>query len=230
MTSGIFVANSIQGEDEFHPITKTGSSITQGGMGYIIVDALDSLIIMNSTSRLSRARDWISQSLSFDKNAEVSSFHTTSKVLGGLLSAHYLSTEVQGLAVLGKDNNNEHAEDLYIEKATDLADRLLGAFDSPSKVPYPQIHLETRIGTVSANDEDTTITGRASGMQLEFRYMAMLLGEKLFWGAMEKNLQRLNAQAESGGLVSGLVIPASGAFVGSHAVLSASNIPYYGMR
>lgn len=38
------------------------------GLGWIIVDALDTMMIMNLTSRVTRAREWISKSLNYDKD------------------------------------------------------------------------------------------------------------------------------------------------------------------
>ena len=62
--------------------------MTPKGMGWIIVDALDTLMIMNLTSRLSHAREWISTSLDYDQDHNVNTFETTIRMLGGLLSAH----------------------------------------------------------------------------------------------------------------------------------------------
>ena len=186
-------------------------------------------MLMNS-SRLPRAREWVAESLSFSKDVEVHSFNATSQVLGGLLSAHYLSTEIPELTAILEDDSGETGEDLYIEKATDLADRLFGAFDSPSKIPYPKIHLDTRIGSVLEKGMSTTMIGHASSMQLEFRYIASLLGEKLFWDAADYNAQNLNAQADSQALVSGLVNVVTGASETSRGELSALTIPYYGTK
>ncbi len=36
---------------------------------------------------------------------------------------------------------------VFLDKARDLGDRLLRAFDSPSGLPYNQIHLQTGAGT-----------------------------------------------------------------------------------
>ncbi|KAJ9664625.1 mannosyl-oligosaccharide alpha-1,2-mannosidase [Coniosporium apollinis] len=73
------------------PIT---SSTGRGGLGWIIVDCLDTMILMNLTTQLKHARDWISTSLDYDKDHDGNTFETTIRMLGGFLSAHYLSTEL----------------------------------------------------------------------------------------------------------------------------------------
>lgn len=57
--------------------------------------------------------------LTFEKNSTVSVFETNIRALGGLLSIYQLTED-----------------SLYLEKAKDLGDRLLLAFDSPSKFPH----------------------------------------------------------------------------------------------
>jgi hypothetical protein len=66
------------------------------GLGWIIVDSLDTMMIMNLTSRVSDARFWVQQSL--DYNQDVNTFETTIRMLGGPLSAHYLATMLPGFS------------------------------------------------------------------------------------------------------------------------------------
>jgi hypothetical protein len=61
--------------------------------------------------------------LLWNQDKDVNLFECTIRVLGGLLSAHALTGDA-----------------LYKDKATDLGDRLMYAFGSPSKVP-PSILL-----------------------------------------------------------------------------------------
>ncbi|KAJ5754661.1 Glycoside hydrolase family 47 [Penicillium manginii] len=54
--------------DVYHPIAKIGDQVSPNGLGWIIVHSLDSLMIMNITSQLSDARDWVNQELSYDQD------------------------------------------------------------------------------------------------------------------------------------------------------------------
>lgn len=50
---------TVSGYDEYHPVSRNGRFMAEpNGMGWIIVDALDTLMIMNLTKELKSARDW----------------------------------------------------------------------------------------------------------------------------------------------------------------------------
>jgi len=61
------------------------------GLGWIIVDNLDTMMVMNLTTRVADARNWIKENLDYDQDQDINTFETTIRMLGGLLSAHYLS-------------------------------------------------------------------------------------------------------------------------------------------
>jgi mannosyl-oligosaccharide alpha-1,2-mannosidase len=60
-------------------------------MGVTLVDSLDTLWLMGMKEEFSRAREWVAKSLTFDHAGTVSTFETTIRELGGLLSAYDLS-------------------------------------------------------------------------------------------------------------------------------------------
>ena len=60
---------------------------------------------------------------------DVNLFETTIRVLGGLLSAFHLS-----------------GDNIFLEKAKDLGQRLLGAFSSSSGIPYSDVNLKSTRG------------------------------------------------------------------------------------
>jgi endoplasmic reticulum Man9GlcNAc2 1,2-alpha-mannosidase len=163
------------------PISKAKSHGGPEGVGIVIAGALDTLILMNMTTHLDRARDWVKSSLKLSQDTEVDTYAAMSKVLGGLLSANYLSVEHSDLAPTDDDDVGLPGEDLYIEKATDLADRLLGAYESQTKIPYPKIKIASRKGS----GKSITVA-KAAGASLEFRHLSKELGEKIFWEASEK--------------------------------------------
>lgn len=78
-----------------------------------------------ATDEFWEARDWIKQSLNFNNvKKAVSVFETTIRNLGSMLSAYDLS-----------------GDKLFLEKADDLGQRLLKAFNSPSGIPYGEVEL-----------------------------------------------------------------------------------------
>ncbi|KAG1661849.1 hypothetical protein FOA52_011616 [Chlamydomonas sp. UWO 241] len=92
-----------------------------GGVGLTIVDSLDTLLLMGMDKEYAAARDWVVSSSTFDNEGTqhgrgVIPFEVNIRVLGGLLSAFYLSGGDQGL----------------LEKAIDLGERLLALMETPS--------------------------------------------------------------------------------------------------
>ena len=215
------------GMDEYHPVAKKGKNMVEGGMGWIIVDALDTMIMMNLTSRVKHAREWISTSLNYDADHEVNTFETTIRMLGGLLSAHYLSTTFPQLAPLKDDDLNQPGEDLYIEKATDLADRILGAFDSKSGVPFASINLNTSMGVPSKGDGGASSTAEAGTLQLEFKYLSKLTGEPHFWEKAEKVIEVIDDQHREDGLLPIFIYANTGQFRGENVRLGSRGDSYY---
>lgn len=197
------------------------------GMGWIIVDALDTLMIMNLTSRLSHAREWISTSLDYNQDHEVNTFETTIRMLGGLLSAHYLSTAFPDMAPLTDDDQGAPGEDLYLEKAADLAGRLIGAFDSDSGVPYASVNLKTSKGKESHVDGGASSTAEASSLQLEFKYLAMLTGEKNYWESAEKVIQVIDNNGMEDGLLPIFIYATTGTFRDNNIRLGSRGDSYY---
>ena len=91
-------------------------------------------------------------------------------MLGGLLSAYHLS---------GEDR-------LYLEKAIDLADRLLPAFKTPSGVPHAMSNLARKEAVPDLQNNNWVSTAEATTLQLEFRYLSMLTDEDIYWRTAEK--------------------------------------------
>ncbi|KAL3472790.1 glycoside hydrolase [Aspergillus californicus] len=215
------------GLDEYHPIAKKGKNMITGGMGWQIVDALDTMMIMNLTSRVQHARTWIHNSLQYNQDHDVNTFETTIRMLGGLLSAHYLSTTYPNLAPIFEDDIGSPGEDLYIEKATDLADRLLGAFDSDSGIPYASVNLNTSRGIASHADGGASSTAEATSVQLEFKYLAKLTGEAEYWRIVEKVMQVIDEQQSPDGLLPIYIYPETGKFRGENIRLGSRGDSYY---
>jgi len=197
------------------------------GLGWIIIDSLDTLMLMNMTKELTHAREWLAKSLTWDQDQDVNTFETTIRMLGGLLSAHYLSTTYPDMAPIVDDDPGRPGEDLYLEKAKDLADRLMAAFETPSGIPYASINLAKFQGIESHADGGASSTAEAATLQLELKYLAKLTGEKDFWDKAEKVIARMDANAPEDGLVPIYIHPTSGDFSGNNIRLGSRGDSYY---
>jgi endoplasmic reticulum Man9GlcNAc2 1,2-alpha-mannosidase len=69
------VERDAMGADEYHPISHKGSNLTKaGGIGYTVVDALDTMLLMGLDAEYQRARSWIKSEMSFERDANFSTF------------------------------------------------------------------------------------------------------------------------------------------------------------
>jgi len=143
-------------------------------------------------------------------------------MLGGLLSAHYLSQDLNLVPV------KKAAEDMYLNKATDLADRLLGAYDSPSGVPFASVNLKSREGVPSHADGGASSTAEAATLQLEMKYLSKLIGETIYWQKAEKVIEVLDNNGAKDGLVPIFVYADTGNFRGNEIRLGSRGDSYYG--
>lgn len=76
-TLAVFAERDAFGCDEYHPVTKSGKNLTTDrGIGYMIVDALDTMIIMGEPLKeeYRRARNWVATELDFDRDGRYSTF------------------------------------------------------------------------------------------------------------------------------------------------------------
>lgn len=90
-------------------------------------------------------------------------------MLGGLLSAYHLTDD-----------------SLYLERAVDLADRILPTFDTPSGLPLSMINLAQRKGVSDTANNNLVSTAEISTLQLEFKYLSFLTDNDEYWEKAEK--------------------------------------------
>lgn len=195
------------------------------GLGWIIVDALDTLMLMNMTKQINHAREWISTTLHYDLDHDVNTFETTIRMLGGLLAAHYLQTEFPDMCPVDLTKNG--GEDLYLEKASDLADRLLGAFESETGIPYASVNLKQMKGIKSHADGGASSLAEATSVQLEMKYMAKLTGEKHYWDKAEKVMKAVDDANARDGLMPIFIHPDTGHFTTQNIRLGSRGDSYY---
>lgn len=176
------------GYDEYHPISKHGSNLSgkQGqGIGYTIVDTLDTLILMGLTDEYERAREWVAEELNWNVAGRMNVFETTIRTLGGLLSAAALIRDPPHAAFAA----NEEDANMFIGKAVELAERLKPAFDTPSGVPLREVDLQTGEAFPDLNNNNSSSLAEATTVQLEFKYLAHLTGEMEYWRIAERTMQ-----------------------------------------
>jgi hypothetical protein len=200
------------GWDEYHPVSRKGTNLTEaGGIGYTVVDSLDSMLLMGLTDEYNRARSWVESSMDLDRDGLFSNFETTIRVLGGLLSAYHLSKN----------------DSLYLDRAIDLADRMLPAFDTPSGLPFPQINLKTGAGGLDTEFNGLVSTAEVATLQLEYRYLSELTQIPKYWHTVEKVMATIKQAEMPHGLASIFMTLETGTFIPSAIRLGSRGDSYY---
>jgi endoplasmic reticulum Man9GlcNAc2 1,2-alpha-mannosidase len=194
--------------------------MSPNGLGWIIVDSLDTMMVMNLTQPLSEARKWLHRSLTYDQDQDVNTFETTIRMLGGLLSAHYLCTRFPELS-----SRRDH---VYLAKSIDLADRLLSAYESESGIPYASVHLGRKEGLPSHANGGASSMAEASTVQLEMKYLSYLTNNETYWRRAEQVMKVLDDNAATDGLLPILVHPDTGKFTTAEIRLGSRGDSYYG--
>ncbi|KAL0951996.1 hypothetical protein HGRIS_008650 [Hohenbuehelia grisea] len=207
------------GDDEYHPLSQQGSNLTSaGGIGYTVIDALDTMLIMGLDDDYKRAVDWIDRKLSFDRDANFSTFETTIRVLGGLLSAHHLSALV---------SHRQTQNPMLLDLAKDLADRLLTSFDTPSGLPLTYTNLGKHHGVADPEWPGLVGTAEVATLQLEMRFLSVLTDNDIYWKKAEQVMSRIKAARLPHGLASIFMSINDGIFVTSAIRLGSRADSYY---
>ncbi|KAJ6608840.1 glycoside hydrolase [Mycena sp. CBHHK59/15] len=200
------------GDDEYHPISRKGSNLTDaGGIGYTVIDSIDTMLLMGLEDEYARARKWVETSMSFDRDANFNTFETTIRVLGGLLSAYELTD----------------ADPLYLELAIDLADRMLPVFDTPSGLPFSLVNLAKREGVADPDNRGLVSTAEASTLQLEFRYLGYLTDNLDYWDKVENVMKVIRKARIPNGLTPIFMGFEHGQFMTSDIRLGSRGDSYY---
>lgn len=63
------------GDDEYHPISREGTNLTQaGGIGYTVIDSIDTMLLMGLNVEYERARTWVENTMSLERDGIFNTF------------------------------------------------------------------------------------------------------------------------------------------------------------
>eukprot|EP01028_Stygiella_incarcerata_P011186 TRINITY_DN6201_c0_g1_i1.p1 TRINITY_DN6201_c0_g1~~TRINITY_DN6201_c0_g1_i1.p1 ORF type:complete len:627 (+),score=182.35 TRINITY_DN6201_c0_g1_i1:93-1973(+) len=192
------------GRDELHPLSRSSHDWVAGGMGFTIIDSLDTLWLMGLKEEFYEGVEWIRKNLSFDKKQGISLFETTIRHLGGLLSAYELS-----------------GEKVLLEKADDLGKRMLPAFDTPSGIPRSTINLGDGSSSTPGWTGGSSILSEVGTLQLEFKKLAQLTGNDIYRQKVDHVMDVLYDQMPDDGLLPIYIDANSGRLRGSQVSFGA---------
>lgn len=199
---------------------------TLGGYMMTLVDGADTLAVMGLYDALVDSVEAVVSSLSFDRDVTVSTFEATIRVLGGLLSLHYLVTEPR---IWGRVRTSrlsaEAASDGLLSLALDLGERLLPAFATPTGIPAHRVNL--RHGVDWSRESRANCVSGAGTLLLELGRLSRLTGDGRFEAAARRAVAALWARRSKRNLLGASVHTHTGRWLESHATVGAGTDSFY---
>ncbi|KAM0728702.1 Mannosyl-oligosaccharide alpha-1,2-mannosidase IA [Formica fusca] len=202
------------GKNELRPISKRGHSASIFGasnMGATIVDGLDTLYIMGLHDEFKQGRDWIAENLDFDINSEISLFETNIRFMGSLLACYALTGDV-----------------MFRDKAAQLGERMLPAFQTETGIPHSLINLHTgaskNYGWASSG---CSILSEIGTMHLEFTYLSDITNNPVFKSKVENVRKVLKSLEKPKGLYPNYIHPRTGKWGQHHMSLGGLGDSFY---
>lgn len=201
------------GLNELKPVSKQGHSSNLFGniQGATIVDALDTLYIMEMKDEFKEAKEWVEKNLDFNVNAEVSVFEVNIRFVGGLLSAYYLS-----------------GEEIFRKKAVELGEKLLPAFNTPTGIPWALLNIKSGIGrNWPWASGGSSILAEFGTLHLEFMHLSHVSGNPVFAEKVMNIRKVLNQLDKPQGLYPNYLNPNSGQWGQHHVSIGGLGDSFY---
>uniref|UniRef100_A0A1Y1L4V4 alpha-1,2-Mannosidase n=1 Tax=Photinus pyralis TaxID=7054 RepID=A0A1Y1L4V4_PHOPY len=203
------------GKNELRPITKRAHSASIFGtmpVGATILDGLDTLYIMGLQDEFKKGRDWVANELNIDSLAsDVSVFEVNIRFVGGLLSCYALTGDV-----------------LFRDKAQEIADKLLPAFQTPTGIPNALVNFRTgsskNYGWASGG---SSILSEFGTLHLEFAYLSDVTGNPIYRSKVDHIRQHIRSMEKPKGLYPNYLNPKTGKWGQHHISMGALGDSFY---
>lgn len=159
------------GYDEISPVTEHAANPFLGWAANM-VDAMDTMQIMGLKDDFEDAVKFVAN-IDFQKTFReaIPIFETVIRYLGGLISAYDLSGG---------------SKTILLEKAVELADNLMGAFDTPNRMPllfYQWQDKDTKVRKRAGADSSFAELG---SLTVEFTHLAQLTKDNKYYDAVAR--------------------------------------------
>jgi mannosyl-oligosaccharide alpha-1,2-mannosidase len=149
------------------------------GWGATLVDTLDTLWIMDLKDEFEEAVAEV-RKIDFKTSVrkDIPLFETVIRYLGGLIAAYDIST--------GKYQ-------ILLEKAVELAEILMGVFDTPNRMPVTYYHWAPSYASQPHRAESRVVLAELGSLSLEFTRLAQLTKENKYYDAIARITNELQA-------------------------------------
>ena len=193
------------GHDDLDPLSRKPHDWYGPPLLMTPVDAYDTMLLMGLTSEAATAKRLILGQLSFDRDASVQVFEVTIRLLGGLLAAYQMDRDPA-----------------FLRLATDLGDRLLPAFRSPTGMPFRYVNLRT-----GEPRDPVSNPAEIGTLMLEFGTLAKLTGRPAYYATAKRAVEELYRRQSALGLVGSTIDVRTGAWQDTTSHVSGGIDSYY---
>ena len=167
------------GHDALKPLSKSYHDWYGESLYMTPVDAFDTMVLMGLTKEAEEAKQLILENLSFDKNLDVQGFEVNIRLLGGLISCYQWDGD-KG----------------FLDLATDLGNRLLPLFKSPTGLPYRYVNLQS-----GATRDYKNNPAEIGTYMLEFGTLSKLTNNPIYYKKAKRAIVELYKRRSDIGLV-----------------------------
>jgi mannosyl-oligosaccharide alpha-1,2-mannosidase len=140
--------------------------------GATLVDALDTLWIMGMKDEFEDAVKGVAKiDFTTTPRADIPLFETTIRYLGGLLAAYDIS---------------EKRYKTLLDKAVELAEILISAFDTPNRMPETYYYWRPAYVSQKHRASNRVVLAEIGSLSMEFTRLAQLTGEHKYYDAIAR--------------------------------------------
>ncbi|KAI1358183.1 glycoside hydrolase family 47 protein [Xylaria arbuscula] len=181
-----------RGHDELSPVTKKFRD-PFCGWAATLVDSLDTLWIMGMEDEFKEALQEVEKiDFTISKRAEIPVFETTIRYLGGLLAAYDVS---------GGENGGF---DILLEKAVELAEILMGVFDTPNRMPILYYNWKPQSASKPRRAGTSVSVAELGSLAMEFTRLAQLTKKNKYYDAVARITDAFYEWEERGTSIPGI--------------------------
>ncbi|KAI3325746.1 glycoside hydrolase family 47 protein [Xylariaceae sp. AK1471] len=163
-----------RGHDELSPITKKFRD-PFCGWAATLVDSLDTLWIMGMEDEFKEALLEVEKiDFTISKRSEIPVFETTIRYLGGFIAAYDVSGGKSG------------GFDILLEKAVELAEILMGVFDTPNRMPVLYYNWKPQFASRPKRAGTGVSVAELGSLAMEFTRLAQITKENKYYDAVAR--------------------------------------------
>ncbi|KAI0538558.1 glycoside hydrolase family 47 protein [Xylaria digitata] len=181
-----------RGHDELSPVSKKFRD-PFCGWAATLIDSLDTLWIMGMEDEFKEALLEVEKiDFTVSKRHEIPVFETTIRYLGGLIAAYDVSSGKGG------------GYDILLEKAVELAEILMGVFDTPNRMPVLYYNWKPEFASRPKRAARSAGVAELGSLAMEFTRLAQITKENRYYDAVARITDAFYEWQERGTSLSGI--------------------------